>query len=181
VSDDRSADASAARGLELDLHAIRRVVSSLDEQGRSTVVIDAVSPHVLGSATTAGVTFTEVWATPSPAPKQQRVTDGALLAPSPHDPNPYAPQDPRGTLCRVVCHPPDREGAPIGEAMHATKTVDYVIILAGELTAIYEDGTEVDLKPGDIVVQRGVQHAWANRGSGPCIFLAVLVGAPDHG
>jgi mannose-6-phosphate isomerase-like protein (cupin superfamily) len=167
-------------GMDVDLRAIRRVVSSLDEQGRSTVVIDEVSPHVKASSTTAGVTFTEIWATPSAPPSRERVTDGSLDAPGPADPDPYAPRDPRGTLCRVVCHPPDREGAPIGEAMHATRTVDYVLILSGTITAIYEDGTEVELLPGDIVVQRGVRHTWANRGEDPCIFMAVLVGAPDH-
>ena len=62
--------------------------------------------------------------------------------------------------------------------MHQTPTLDYVVILSGELYLIMEDG-ETLLQPGDIVIQRGTNHAWSNRSDEPCIQLAVLIDASD--
>lgn len=63
--------------------------------------------------------------------------------------------------------------------MHQTPTLDYIIILSGELYLIVEDG-ETLLKPGDIVIQRGTNHAWSNRSTEPCIQLAVLIDAKEE-
>lgn len=60
--------------------------------------------------------------------------------------------------------------------MHQTQTLDYIIILSGELYLITED-KETLLTAGDIVVQRGTKHAWSNRSSAPCIQLAILLDA----
>ncbi|WP_313093645.1 cupin domain-containing protein [Chryseobacterium flavum] len=60
--------------------------------------------------------------------------------------------------------------------MHQTLTLDYIIILFGELYLIMEEG-ETLLKPGDIVIQRGTNHAWSNRSDEPCIQLAILIDA----
>ena len=60
--------------------------------------------------------------------------------------------------------------------MHTTRTVDYVVLLEGEVSLILEKG-EVALKPFDVVVQRGTNHAWANRGKKRALLLAVLVDA----
>jgi quercetin dioxygenase-like cupin family protein len=60
--------------------------------------------------------------------------------------------------------------------MHKTRTVDYVVLLAGEVTMLLDKG-EVDLKPFDVVVQRGTNHAWVNKGKEPAILAAVLVDA----
>ena len=60
--------------------------------------------------------------------------------------------------------------------MHKTRTVDYVILLSGEVTLLLERG-EVDLKPFDVVVQRGTNHAWINKGKEPAVIAAVLVDA----
>ena len=60
--------------------------------------------------------------------------------------------------------------------MHKTRTVDYVFLLAGELTLVL-DRAEVKLKPFDVVVQRGTNHAWINNGKEPAILGAVLVDA----
>jgi uncharacterized cupin superfamily protein len=58
--------------------------------------------------------------------------------------------------------------------MHRTETVDYGIVIEGELTLVLDD-SEVQLKPGSVVVQRGTNHAWANRSGKPCRMLFVLV------
>ena len=61
--------------------------------------------------------------------------------------------------------------------MHRTDTIDYDILLSGEITLILEDGAEKTLQPGDCVVLRGAQHAWHNRGTEPCYMAWVLIGA----
>jgi mannose-6-phosphate isomerase-like protein (cupin superfamily) len=60
--------------------------------------------------------------------------------------------------------------------MHMTDSVDYLVVLAGELTMIMDVG-EVTLKPGDCIVQRGTRHGWANRGDMPVLLAAVLIDA----
>jgi mannose-6-phosphate isomerase-like protein (cupin superfamily) len=60
--------------------------------------------------------------------------------------------------------------------MHKTRTVDYVVLLSGEVTMLLDKG-EVNLKPFDVVVQRGTSHAWVNKGKEPAILAAVLVDA----
>jgi mannose-6-phosphate isomerase-like protein (cupin superfamily) len=60
--------------------------------------------------------------------------------------------------------------------MHKTSTVDYVVLLSGEITMLLDDG-EVDLKPFDVVVQRGTNHAWVNRGNQPALLAIAMVDA----
>ena len=59
-------------------------------------------------------------------------------------------------------------------AMHKTKTIDYIILLKGDVTLVLDE-EEVDLKPFDVVVQRGTNHAWVNNGSETALFIAVLI------
>jgi quercetin dioxygenase-like cupin family protein len=58
--------------------------------------------------------------------------------------------------------------------MHRTESIDYALILSGEITMLLDD-SEVLLKAGDIVVQRGTNHAWSNRSNAPCIVAFVLI------
>jgi len=62
--------------------------------------------------------------------------------------------------------------------MHKTRTIDYVVLLSGEVTMLLDQG-EVDLKPFDVVVQRGTSHAWINKGKEPALIAAVLIDAKD--
>ena len=103
----------------------------------------------------------------------------------------------RGTLFRIVEFPPDsqwqsradaREWARALDAthapdrsssdpmMHKTNTVDYIVVLRGEIYAIVDRG-ETLLKPGDVFIQRGTNHSWSVRGNEPCIVAVVLVDA----
>ena len=59
-------------------------------------------------------------------------------------------------------------------AMHKTETVDYIILLKGDVTLILDE-EEVNLKPFDVVVQRGTNHAWVNNGNEPALLIAVLI------
>ena len=106
-----------------------------------------------------------------------------------------------GTILRIVEFPPDRmwrksadakkafasigaHGAPDHGSddamMHATASVDYIIVLEGEIHAVLDKG-ETLLKRGDILIQRGTNHSWSVRDNKPCIVAAVLVGAAPAG
>ena len=60
--------------------------------------------------------------------------------------------------------------------MHMTSSVDYIVLLQGEATLLLDDG-EVDLKPFDVVVQRGTNHAWINKTNEPALLVGILVDA----
>ena len=60
--------------------------------------------------------------------------------------------------------------------MHTTRTVDYIVVLSGRVTLLLDKG-EVELKPFDVVVQRGTNHGWVNRGSEPAVMAAILIDA----
>jgi mannose-6-phosphate isomerase-like protein (cupin superfamily) len=64
-------------------------------------------------------------------------------------------------------------------AMHTTRTIDYGIVLSGEIDLELDEG-EVHLRPGDVVVQRGTRHAWRNRGSAPCTMAFVLIASSNY-
>lgn len=61
--------------------------------------------------------------------------------------------------------------------MHATDTIDYDIVLEGEITVEFDDGACVDLKTGDVLIQYGTRHGWRNRTNKPAKMIFVLVGA----
>jgi oxalate decarboxylase/phosphoglucose isomerase-like protein (cupin superfamily) len=82
---------------------------------------------------------------------------------------------PNGTIFRVLELPP---GAPAH--MHKTDTVDYVILLDGEADMILDDGAEVHMNAGDVMVQRATWHGWANRGTKPCHIAFVLIDAKQR-
>ncbi len=152
--------------------SVRRVVTGVDAEGRSTVISD-------GDAF-GGDAWAEVW-----------VSDPALGLDAVVDPHagPLALEPPPGgTAWRVFEVPPDavlRErlartasGIPGMEpdGFHTTSTVDYVMVLEGEI-ALELDTGEVGLCPGDCVVQRGTRHAWRNRSDRPVRMVAVMLSA----
>jgi mannose-6-phosphate isomerase-like protein (cupin superfamily) len=157
---------------------MKRIVTGHDAQGRSVFVIeDDPQPVVLEKA--GGLGLTELWATPTEM-RARRIEP-----------------DPGGTVFRVIDYPPDRErlksidpeahfasmgaqAAPVEKrrhpGMHRTRTLDYAIVLSGEIYAVLDEG-EVLLEAGDVLVQRGTNHAWSNRSDRPCRIAFVLVDA----
>jgi quercetin dioxygenase-like cupin family protein len=130
--------------------APRRVVTGHDAEGRSVVLSDAPAPKSHELPGTA--VFHEIWNTGgTPAPVLPSEAD------EPTDRPLVTPPDPNGTIIRLVDLLP-RAASP----MHRTETVDYGIVLAGEVVLVLDD-SEVRLRPGDVVVQRGTDHAWENR------------------
>ena len=168
---------------------MRRVVTGHNEEGKSIVAIDG--PSSCSTGEDVGGLF-ELWNTDGSIINTKDTSDRAdtkiVLSP---------PKN--GTKFRYFQINPTPEGVPeevlqnmaaeafgkIGAAhhrvdtskhpaMHKTDTIDYIILLKGDVTLILDE-EEVDIKPHDVVVQRGTNHAWVNNGSEPALLIAVLV------
>jgi mannose-6-phosphate isomerase-like protein (cupin superfamily) len=174
---------------------VRRIVTGHDAEGRAVIQDDRAVPRVQRIGGEHGPLFFEVWNTRETPARIDRASgepdeDGVQLAP---------PKG--GTRIRILEIPPDDRSfetlspeqikahfAEVGAAdapansgagsrhafMHRTETVDYGIMLEGELTLIMDEGETV-VRPGDIVIQRGTNHGWANRSDKPCRIAFVLV------
>ncbi len=171
---------------------VRRVITGHNEQGQSTFVYDGLAPNVKEMASMPGVALTDLWETTT-VPADNRGNADAADRPVKLEP----PQT--GSILRIVEFPPDTmwRGADAAKAFesigaghapdlssddpmrHKTSTIDYIIVLQGEIYAIMDTG-ETLLKAGDVLVQRGTMHSWSVRGKEPCIVAAVLIAAEPH-
>jgi mannose-6-phosphate isomerase-like protein (cupin superfamily) len=167
----------------------RRVVTGHDSAGRAVVLFDGPAPNVkLRKAT--GLTSTLLWVTDeSPADNSggaDRAERDVGVAPPP-----------RGSIFRVVDFPPAADvgavdnaamlremgidagqGASRHATMHRTRSVDYAVVISGEIDMLLDD-SEVHLEAGDVLVQRGTHHAWVNRGKESCCIAFVLIDAQE--
>jgi len=174
------------------LRKIRRIVTGHNAKGKSVILSDAPSPHTLLLVDEPAFGMTDLWVTNgSPADNSGAADAGARSA--------ITLEPPRGgSIFRVVEFPPNQatvgkfdrkklfEVMHAGEAMdqegarhpgmHKTSTVDYLIVLSGEIYAMMDEG-ETLMKAGDCLVQRGTNHAWSNRSQQPCLVAVVLVSA----
>jgi mannose-6-phosphate isomerase-like protein (cupin superfamily) len=172
----------------------RRIVTGHDANGKAIIIADAppTRTHLVGGP--GGPTFFEVWST-SETP--------AMIDPQSGEPeeNGLVLSPPKmGTRIRVIEFPPEGDeirklsvtdaqekfksmgggeaskanaGAP-HPLMHRTETIDYGIVLEGEMTLVV-DLEETTIKAGDIVIQRGTNHAWANRSGNVCRMAFILI------
>ena len=137
-------------------HTARRVVTGHDKTGKSVVVSDGPPPqHHPMSGPTVGADFVEIWSVARPVP--------TLTALEPREPNErdFTIMPTAGHLLRLLYIYPASAGGK-RTLMHRTQTIDYVVVIDGEIVLMLED-SEVTLKKGDVVVQRGTSHAWENR------------------
>lgn len=150
----------------------RRVVTGHDESGRSVVISDGMPPNVRDKGT--GVDFIEIWSTAAtPAAihsREPEPTDGPLRVPPPL----------HGTRMRLndfypghIQKLPERSDGR-HRMMHRTRSIDYGVVLEGEIYLILDD-SEVHLRAGDIVVQRGTDHGWENRSDRIARLAFILV------
>ncbi|WP_152054325.1 cupin domain-containing protein [Tautonia marina] len=143
---------------------MRRVVTALTPGGTSSVMIDGPPEPPIAPPGAPGLSFVNLWATrPSPG---LPVDDSDAAQGMPVLP------EAGGTCFRLIRIEPGH-----GMDMHATDTIDYFVLLSGSITLTLDDGAELDLGPGDCLVQAGARHAWQNRGNHPCLLAAVIVGA----
>ena len=170
----------------------RRIVTGHDAEGRSIIVKDGPAPSIFEPKARPGEAITEVWRSFGAPASNRGHDDPAAAAPA-------APQlmPPKlGTVFRIVDFPPDKQvagadaaklfaefGAAAAHAkdgrhamMHKTATVDYALVLDGEIVAVMDAGETV-MRAGDVLIQRGTSHSWANRSDRPCRMAFILVDA----
>jgi quercetin dioxygenase-like cupin family protein len=141
---------------------IRRIVTAHDASGRSMVGSDSVVDSTPGKMQPA-IAIANLWLNSLPP-----ALDGADPAPQDY---PMLPSN-GGAVFRILELMP---GTP--PHMHKTETIDYIVVLSGTLSMLLDDGTELTMKPHDVMIQRGTVHGWANRGSEPCRFATVVIDA----
>jgi mannose-6-phosphate isomerase-like protein (cupin superfamily) len=175
-------------------HQIRRVVTGHDEKGRAVVISDGPAPSVHANKLEPDWFSVDIWRT--------HETPARIVAKAPEPtqgPRRQMPAE-NGTVMRINSFPPEsdrvrkmtsddslRAFEALGNAkaatygkggrhpmMHRTESVDYALILSGEITMLLDD-EEVLLKAGDVVVQCGTNHAWSNRSNAPCTVAFVLI------
>ena len=137
---------------------IRRVVTGHNEEGKAIVKWDSEIESVAGRP---GFSRAEMWATKELPPK---LTDedpitwdiGTTIA--------------NGSVFRIIEYRPG-----VAPRNHVTESIDYAIVLSGEIDMALDDDVEVHLKSGDVVIQRATIHDWINRGSVPCVIAFILI------
>ncbi len=178
-----------------EIRRFRRIVTGHNAKGRSMILSDDVSPHVMPIMGQPNFAVTDFWkTTTSPA------DNGHLTSEDPCQlPIQVAPPA-SGSVFRVVQFPPDKDwaakaaamggavaidetakaahtGGPVRHAhMHCTRSIDYAIVLSGEIWAVMDDN-ETKMTAGDVLIQRGTNHALANRSNAPCVVAFVLIDA----
>jgi quercetin dioxygenase-like cupin family protein len=140
---------------------IRRVVTGHDANGKAIVSIDETCRNVISRRPNHASCV--VWSTGEFPTDNDGDADGGTRE--------VATVDPNGTIFRLVEY-----GPGVTPRNHRTESVDYAIVLSGEID-MEMDGTMVHLKTGDVLVQRGTVHNWINRGTVPCVVAFVLVAA----
>jgi mannose-6-phosphate isomerase-like protein (cupin superfamily) len=166
---------------------IRRVVTGLDADNKAVVLFDSRVPLRAGPF---GLQATNLWvtnsyplgfsfkddtaATPVGISPLDNGTKFRVVEFPPLDPATEAKMEPGGLMKAVGPVAPAR-GRPVTHPlMHRTRSVDYAVVLSGEIDMVLDD-TSVHLKPGDTVVQQATNHAWVNHGTESCRILFVLM------
>ena len=142
---------------------MKRVVTGHNQDGKSVFVSIGEPPRVVTSE--HGNQITYCWGTQR-TPAVPATGDDPTLTMSSHFPAPG------GTSFIIIQMSGNSESR-----MHQTDSVDYAMIVAGEIWLVLDDGAEVHLTPGDCVVQNGTRHAWHNREPEPCVMVGAVVGA----
>ena len=140
---------------------IRRVVTGLDENGKAKVSFDDNLGDVAVQKT--GIKSALIWTTDSYPLEVEGDEDNGKRTVD-------RPPPPHGTIFRVVEFEP---GNPSDS--HVTQTIDYAVVLSGEIDMELEEGREVHLKQGDVLVQRATIHNWRNRGTESCLIAFILI------
>ena len=140
---------------------VRRVVTGHDADGKAVVKYDEVSTNVRSSR--PGQSAAVVWTTDSFPVDNDGETDEALRD--------VATTLKSGTVCRIIEY-----GPGVSPRNHRTDSIDYAFVLSGEIDMEMDD-TEIHLRAGDCLVQRGTIHNWINRGTVPCVIAFAIVAA----
>jgi len=140
---------------------VRRVVTGHDAHGRAIVTIDELAKNIYSSR--PGILASVIWTTDMTPADNSGAEDAATRK--------VGLTLPGGTVFRVIEFAPG--AAP---RVHRTDSIDYAVVISGEIDMQLDD-SEVHLKAGDVLVQRGTIHNWVNRGDKPCVMAFVLIDA----
>jgi mannose-6-phosphate isomerase-like protein (cupin superfamily) len=168
---------------------VRRVVTGLDDRNHAVVLFDSRIPLKQDSAVISSTNF---WLTDSTPPSLSRQdtanrpigvsppengTKFRLVEFAPLDPTTEAKLPPE-MIMKGVTHPPEK-GIPVKHPMmHRTRSLDYAVILSGEIDMMLDD-TPVHLQQGDAIVRQATNHGWVNHGTQPCRILFVLMDSKE--
>ena len=174
---------------------VRRVVTGRDNEGRSVFVSCDAAPRTHDYVHIPGMSTTQIWSTPAVASLAERVYDPTLKLQSvlpppagtrfvlmsvPSDSVRQGPQfNPVAALEENFSVAPDLAALfePDHPGMHTTDTIDYGIVLEGEIWLELDDGRMEHLRKHDVVVLNGTRHAWRNKTESPTLLAFVLIGA----
>ena len=149
---------------------IRRIVTGHDDKDIAKVIIDGVAQNIRGNR--PGQYTTLMWCTdsaPCTMPVGEHVEDmGAKQLGT------YPPV--AGTRFMIAEYPPNNQ-----PTMHRTETIDYIVVLSGKIDMELDEGKVVTMGPGEVMIQRGTNHAWINRYDEVCRMAFVLVDAQPLG
>jgi quercetin dioxygenase-like cupin family protein len=144
---------------------VRRVITAFNENGKSIVKYDDISPHTM--ETSNEVTVSNIWTTSDyPVPLENEVDLGGVKVPR----EPPA----KHSIFRVVKFDPGNK-----RDMHITKSVDYAVIMSGTIEMELDDDVIVHLKKGDVLVQQATIHGWRNTGKEPCVIAFILISTEE--
>ncbi len=140
---------------------LRRVVTGHDATGKAVVTIDEVARSAASAR--PGVSTCVAWTSEGfPVDNNGAADEASRQTGTTHA---------NGTVFRIIEFGPGN-----AERNHRTDSLDYAVILSGEIDMDL-DGTNVHMKAGDVIVQRGTIHNWINRGTEPCVIAFVLIAA----
>ena len=170
---------------------MRRIVTGHNQDGKSVIKIDGPPSRSIGED--VGGLF-EIWNTDGEAIQSSDQIDRAdidiilspikggtkfryfKINPTPEDVPIEMLESLAAEAFKKIGAEHERVDTTRHPTMHKTKTIDYIILLDGDVTLLLDED-EVSLKPFDVVVQRGTNHAWINNGTEPALFIAVLIDA----
>jgi mannose-6-phosphate isomerase-like protein (cupin superfamily) len=170
---------------------VRRVVTTVDQSGKAVVLLDGANPHTKARAHgtvshllwVADETPTDMRGSKDRAAREIGIAPpagGSVFRIVDFPPTPKEvdalPLDYQHKI--VGDHSPKRGLAPRHPFMHRTRSIDYAVIMSGEIDMLLDEG-EVHFKAGDVLVQQGTNHAWVNRGTEPCRIAFILIDAQE--
>ena len=147
----------------MSLPTVRRIITGHDFQGHAVVTIDETCSHFREGR--PGANICNIWTTDSsPADNSgsgdQGKRDGKFTTIE------------NGSVFRIIEFKPG-----VQQRVHRTDSIDYIVVMSGEITMELELGEEVHLKAGNVMVQRGTVHNWINRGTESCVLAVILIHA----
>jgi mannose-6-phosphate isomerase-like protein (cupin superfamily) len=173
----------------------RRIVTGHDSNGKAVVLMDSPAPNTVVRPGTGSITSL-IWVTDETPVRMTGTADRAdrvIGVPPPAngsifrivDFQPHSPEGPDEARQKEVLaamggatYNPHDGGPARHPFMHRTRSIDYALVLEGEIDMLLDD-SEVHLKAGDVLVQQGTNHAWVNRSGKVCRMAFILVDAED--